>query len=80
VIAALHANNANRAALPGCQQVHCARLCGVGEAVLERAAAVIALLEAGQPIPRLGTPELAARWRGAAARRLVLGCCLLLEL
>jgi hypothetical protein len=33
--------------------LHCARMCGVDQAVLMRAAAVLALREAGQPVSRL---------------------------
>lgn len=46
-----------------CLQLHCARLCGVDGAVLTRAADVLALQEAGQPISRLQVREHAGSYR-----------------
>lgn len=42
-------------------QLNCARLCGVDEAVLARAADVIELQQAGAPVTRLELEQLEAR-------------------
>jgi hypothetical protein len=49
--------------------LHCARMCGVPEPLLARAAAVIVAQREGAPVPRLALPPLAGR--DARCRELV---------
>lgn len=54
--------------------LHCARLCGVDHSVLVRAAAVLALREAGQPVSRLQVRSYEDECHSVAPPFLLVGC------